>query len=287
MRHERNFWVIGGDMRLAKLAELLSEDGHTVHTFGLDRTLEPILATAENGLSGIHLADCVILPLPAIGEGGYINAPFSSTAIPLATLLGHLRPGQVVCAGKVDDDLSRLAQLHDLALWDYFTREELAVANAVPTAEGAVQIALEEMPITLHGARALVLGYGRLGKLCAHRFQAMGAKVSVGARKWEDLAWAQAYGYETERIDQIDGWLCTFDLVVNTVPARILDGPRLSDLHENCLVIDLASKPGGVDMEKAARLGVKVVWALSLPGKVAPVTSGKIIRDTVYNILRE
>ena len=80
-------------------------------------------------------------------------------------------------------------------------------ANAVPTAEGAVQIAMEELPITLHRARVLVLGFGRLGKLAAHRFAALGAKVSVAARKWADLAWAEAYGYGAERIDQLGGWL--------------------------------------------------------------------------------
>lgn len=69
--------------------------------------------------------------------------------------------------------------------------------------------------------------------------------------------------------------------------ARVLDRARLADLDEGTLVIDLASKPGGVDFEGAAQLGVKVIWALSLPGKVAPVTSGKIIRDTIYHILGE
>ena len=71
------------------------------------------------------------------------------------------------------------------------------------------------------------------------------------------------------------------------MPARVLDRARLADLDEGCLVIDLASKPGGVDFEGAAQLGVKVIWALSLPGKVAPVTSGKIICDTIYHMLQE
>lgn len=42
------------------------------------------------------------------------------------------------------------------------------VANAVPTAEGAVQVAMEELPFTLHSARVLILGFGRVGKLTAH-----------------------------------------------------------------------------------------------------------------------
>ena len=159
--------------------------------------------------------------------------------------------------------------------------------NATPTAEGAIQIAMEELPITLHGARVLVLGFGRVAKLVAHRFDALGARVSVAARKCADLAWAEAYGYGAEPLAKLDGWLCAYDLVINTVPQRVLDRSRLQDLRPGCLVVDLASKPGGVDFEAAAALGVKAIWALSLPGKVAPVTSGKIIRDTIYNILTE
>ena len=150
-----------------------------------------------------------------------------------------------------------------------------------------MQIAMEELPVTLHGARVLVLGFGRLGKLTAHRLHALGSHVSVAARKWSDLAWAEAYGYTPEHIEHLDGFLCPYDLVVNTVPVRVLDATRLADLRPGCLVIDLASKPGGVDLEAASALGVRVIWALSIPGKVAPVTAGKIIRDTIYHILNE
>lgn len=285
MRNELNVWVLGGDMRQAKLAELLSDDGHTVHTWALERAEE--IASPEPELTEVHRADCVVLPLPAAGEGGRLNAPLSRQRVELETVLDALRPGQVVCAGKVTPELAEMAQARKLRLFDYFEREELAVANAVPTAEGAVQIAMEELPVTIHGSRVLVLGFGRLGKLVAHRMHAMGARVSVSARKWADLAWAEAYGYTAEPMEQLDGYLCGYDLVVNTAPARVLDAGRLSELHPGCLVVDLASKPGGVDLEEAAEQGVRVIWALSLPGKVAPVTAGKIIRDTIYHILNE
>ena len=161
------------------------------------------------------------------------------------------------------------------------------IAYAFPTAEGAIQIALEEMPVTLHGSRALVIGYGRLGKALAPRLAGLGAKVSVAARKYADLAWAEGFGFGTEHTGELKGWLCGYDLVVNTVPVRVLREAELADLKPGCLVIDLASKPGGVDFDAAARLGVKAFWALSLPGKVAPVTAGKSIKTTIYNILTE
>ena len=160
-------------------------------------------------------------------------------------------------------------------------------ADAVPTAEGAIQIALEELPITLQGARVLVIGYGRLGRTLAPRLAGLGARVSVSAHLRADLAWIEAEGYGVEHTGQLKGWLCGYDLVVNTVPARVLDEETLRDLKPGCLVIDLASKPGGVDFEAARRLGVRAIWALSLPGKTAPVTAGRAIRTAIYNILNE
>lgn len=286
MKHVLNFWVIGGDLRQIKLAELLQLDGHTVHTYALGQ-MPSAPYIQEKTLAGLELADCVVLPLPVTGDGAMLNAPLAESSHPLAQILDFLRPGQILCAGKTDPATLAMARERGLLLHDYFAREELAVANAVPTAEGAVQIAMEELPVTVHGARTLVIGYGRLGRLLAHRLSALGARVSVSARKWADLAWAEAYGYGVEQTDQLDEWLCGYDLIINTVPARVLGETQLASLKPGALVIDLASRPGGVDMEAARQLGVNVIWALSLPGKVAPVTAGKAIQTTIYNILRE
>ncbi|MEG1858549.1 MAG: dipicolinate synthase subunit DpsA, partial [Pseudoflavonifractor sp.] len=97
MRNEQNFWVIGGDMRQAKLAELLCEDGHTVHTFALERAPELAGVLAEEDLHEACLADCVVLPLPVEGEGSLLNAPLAAGRHPLAEICAALRPGQVLC----------------------------------------------------------------------------------------------------------------------------------------------------------------------------------------------
>ena len=284
MRERLNFWVIGGDPRQSTLARALSEDGHTVHTYALERGVEGSL-WAES-LSGAAIADCVVLPLPA-ADGEYLNAPLSDRRVALSEVLEALRPGQLLCAGRVTPALREGAEGRGLRLIDYFAREELAVANAVPTSEGAIQIAMEELPVTLHGARVLVIGAGRLGKVLCQQLKGLGANVSLAARKFSDLAWAQVWGCGAERSDQLSGWLCAYDLILNTVPAPILGREELSDLKPGCLIIDLASKPGGVDFSAASDLGVKVIWALSLPGKTAPVTAGLAIKTAIYNILTE
>lgn len=120
--------------------------------------------------------------------------------------------------------------------------------HTVPTAEGAIQVAMENMDTTLHGSRALVIGFGRVGKLTAHRLQSLGARVTVAARKCEDWAWAQAYGYGTEDSMRLEYWMGGFDLIVNTVPAKILNRAHLERVQPGAFIIDLASLPGGVDV---------------------------------------
>lgn len=286
MKNTLNIWVIGGDLRQSKLARLLLLDGHTVHTYALEQAAETADLCQET-LTGVELADCVVLPLPAAGEEAALNAPLSGESHPLMKILDALRPDQILCAGKVDANTLATARERGLRVFDYFAREELAIANAVPTAEGAIQLAMEELPVTIHGTRSLVIGCGRLGRLLAPRLAALGSRVSVSARKWADLAWAEASGFGAEQTGQLDEWLCGYDLIVNTVPALVLGEAQLAALKPEALVIDLASKPGGVDMEAARRLGVRASWALSLPGKVAPVTAAKAIQTTIYNILRE
>ncbi len=131
MKRALNFWVIGGDLRQAALARQLAEDGHAVHAFALERA-EGL--QCEAGLTEIGRADCVVLPLPAAGERGHLNAPLSEEQYPIAWVLDFLEAGQLVCAGMVRADLRKLAEQRGLALYDYFAREELAVANAVPAA---------------------------------------------------------------------------------------------------------------------------------------------------------
>ena len=287
LKRERNIWVVGGDLRQVKLAELLSDDGHWVQTYAMEHRPDTDLLSGSDTLRGIGEADCVILPLPMTRENGILNAPFSDQKVPVRTILDQLKPGQFICAGQVGTSIGDYAKGRNLVIHDYFAREELAIMNAVPTVEGALQIAMEELPTTLYGTRVLVIGFGRLGKLLAHRLRGLGAKVTVSARKYSDLAWIECYGYCSEHTDQLDGWLGGYRLVINTVPAMVLDRVRLNDLDEDALVIDLASQPGGVDYEAAGELGIKALHALSLPGKVAPVTSGRIIRDTIRHMWQE
>lgn len=161
------------------------------------------------------------------------------------------------------------------------------IVNALPTAEGAIALAIEATDRTIHGSRCLVTGCGRIGRLLAQRLQALGAQVTVSARRYGDLAWASVWGYACLHTGQLSGHLEGFDMIFNTVPALLFDASLLRQLREDCFLLDLASAPGGVDLEAAGRLRRRVRNAPGLPGKTAPRTAAAAIRDSIYHILEE
>lgn len=273
------FGVIGGDRRQAELARLLEHDGKQVVTFGLE-------LWRGNGSTLVEAAkaDCILLPLPLCKKPDMLNS--TGETVTTAEVFGLLHPEQLIFAGQVKPAQGLEAERRGLRLTDYLAREELAAANAIPTAEGAIQIAMEQLPVTLNGTEALVLGFGRIGKLLAQRLLGLGVRVTVAARKCEDRVWAEALGCKTVHSENLDGRLSRFQVIFNTVPSLLLNGLLLSQLREDCLCIDLASQDG-LDYSAADELHIQALRAKGLPGKVAPVTAAAAIRDTIYHILEE
>lgn len=275
--------VIGGDLRQLTTAQLLKKDGFDVILYGFDNECESTDEIKKQALQ----ADVVILPLPVSFDGEYINAPFSSKKITVKEIAEDISSVSVVFGGQMRRDLCETLEKRKIKYRDYLKREELAIRNAVPTAEGAIQLAIAETPITLHGSKCLVTGYGRIGKILSKMLCGMGARTSVEARKYADLALIEGHGCNALSLGELPHYIGKFDIIFNTIPSLIFDRELLSKVKKDALIIDLASKPGGIDFNSAKDLGLHVIWALSLPGRIAPVSAGIIIKDTITNMLNE
>jgi len=282
------FTIIGGDIRNIKLANFIAQDGYKVDIYGFNNaSFDTGLPESPDMNTAVGEADIVIGPLPCSNDNETINAPFHQGKIYINEIFQSMKKKQIFIAGRVSRKIQHLAQLYNVNTIDVLEREDMAVLNAIPTAEGAIQIAMEEMAITLHDSVCLILGFGRIGKILAKMLSALGADVYVEARKFSDIAWIKSYGYKPVLLDNIDNIIPQADAIFNTIPSIILNESKLKLLSKDCLIIDLASKPGGVNFDKAKEIGVKAIWALSLPGKVAPITAAKFIKETVFNIIGE
>ncbi len=275
----KSICVLGGDLRQATVKKLLEEENFKVSAIGISEE--------ETPLDEMKKADILILPIPVSADGITLNAPFAKSKIMLSDVIERIDKNCLVLGAKMPKDAENTLKSRGIPYIDYFEREELIIQNSIPTAEGVIEIALSEMPITLFESRVLVIGYGRVGKVIAEKFAALGSSVTVSARKCSDFAWIKEKGLRAVHTDSLENEVSEFDLVINTVPAEVLGENVLKNIRNDALILDVASKPGGVDFEAAKRLGKNVIWALSLPGKTAPITSGKIIKETIMNILSE
>lgn len=278
-----NFLFLGGDLRFIYAAERLNKK-YDISVYGFDERIEPCGVPV---LKELQKCGNLVLPLPASYDSENITAPYFSKKLPLSLVPKAVEKGGTVYCGKATPALREICEENGLKLVDYFEREELIVMNAVPTAEGALEIIMRESPTTIMGMKILITGYGRIAKVLAKYLVALGAKVTVCARRYSDLSWAEIAGCSSIHLSKLDSVLPQFDTIVNTVPAPLFDRERLLAIKNECLVVDLASKTSVSDMELAKNVGVKVIWALSLPGKVAPITAGQIIASAILNIIAE
>lgn len=284
------FGIIGGDLRIVKLAEMLAKENNTIYVYGLEKSEDiknnPKIIQCDTIKKAVQEVEIVIGPIPFSSNGNTINTPFSEKQITIREMMDIIN-SKILIAGGITPEVYNMAKDEYIEIIDIMKREELAVLNTIATAEGTIQIAIENTNRILHGSEVLILGFGRIGKVLARKLAGLSAKVTCAARKDEDLAWIQAYGHKATNINTIGENLKKYDLIINTVPHMILNEQRLENVKQECLLIDLASNPGGIDKKAVKDKKLKFVWALSLPGKVAPLTSAEFIKDTINNIIKE
>ena len=284
------FAIIGGDLRTIKLDEMLAKDENDIYIYGLEKAEElknkSNIITCDTIKKTVEDAEIVIGPIPFSSNGTTINSPFGDKETTIREMM-HVINAKVLIAGGITPEVYDLANDEYIEIVDIMKREELAVLNTIATAEGTIQIAIENTNKILHGSEVLILGFGRTGKVLARKLAGLAVKVTCAARKDEDLAWIQAYGHKATNINALGENLSEFDIIINTVPHMILTEEKLGYVKQECLLIDLASNPGGIDKKAVKDKNLKFAWALSLPGKVAPTTSAEFIKETIYNIIKE
>ena len=288
-----NFAIIGGDLRIIKLAQMLAKDGNKIFTYGLEKAEglnKDNIKLCSSLNEAIENSEVIIGPIPFSNNAKEINNPFSDENISIKNII-HNANGRILIAGAIGENVYEMQKNEDeecLEIVDVMKKEELAVLNTISTAEGTIELMIENTNKIIHGAKVLILGFGRVAKTLADKLSALSLEVTCAARKDEDIAWIKTYGYQAININELEkNQLDKYDFIINTVPQLIVTKEIIKRLKKDCLIIDLASKPGGIDREEAKKESKKYIWALALPGKVAPSTTAQIIKETVYNILRK
>ena len=257
--------IIGGDGRLKILKENLKSQGYQVDSLGL----------YENDNGDITTSNIIILPVPTTKDGINIFTPLTKRIIPLSLIEENINPNQLIlCCNYTFENKKCI---------DYGALDSYALLNAVPTAEGAIEIAIENTPFTIWNSTALIIGYGRVGKILADRLKKLGCDVTITARKPSDLALAEAFGFKYINTEHLNLKPLNYNLILNTVDVKVIKDTYLKNIKCD-LIIDLSTF-GGLDLDIVSEYGIKTIKAPGLPGKIAPQTAAEILSKTVTHII--
>ena len=262
----------------------------TIHTLELLSCAPPDFTLRVHCSKGTYVRTLCHDLGAALGTGGCMaalrrtaaGAYTAAQAVPLADILDAAEPGALICGGMLDP-AEALLQARGISFYDYAKDEALLLQNAELTAEAALALLLERLPGPLAGSRILLCGFGRIGKLLARKLKALGADVTVSARKAQALELARILGYRRVTAGSWADAPAQYDGIVNTVPAPIIGPAQLPCIRRDCVLLELASLPGGFCAEAQALPGYCA--ARGLPGKYAPEAAAAIIRSAIFRNL--
>lgn len=284
-----NFSVIGGDLRLCSLAQMLAKDKNNVSVFAMENSKEIMenktIKKCESIEEAIEESKIIIGSIPFLKSNGEMYTSFSAKIIRVEDFTKKKYKDKLFIAGNISNSAKEKLEGSYEKVIDLMKQEELVILNTIATAEGAIDVAIQNTNTIIHGSNVLILGFGRVAKEVATKFHGLSAKVTCAARKTTDLAWIKTLGYDAVNINELGEDLKKYDIIINTVPQMIIEKENMQFMKQEVLLIDLASSPGGINIEDAKQMNLKFVWALALPGKIAPVTSAKFIKETIYNLI--
>ena len=245
------FGIIGDDVRMKYLFEGLKKDGYTAR-----------FAEGDGAKEVIADSDIIVLP---VNKFGLLALCKNKTVFGGFTSAYDLPTGAVV--------------------YNYLNNKVYTVKNALATAEGAVFVAMQNQNTLLAGKRVAVCGFGNIGKILCHKLLALGCSVTVCARSEVQRAEAENMGAEACSFGALP--LFKPSIIFNSVPAPVLDSAILGALCSDTLIIELASAPGGVDVNYADAHGICIIKAGGLPAKYCPQFAGEVLKNTVLSMLEE
>jgi dipicolinate synthase subunit A len=280
--------VLGGDKRELLVMGALLARGWRVAAYGRPAAVLPAgveyCAQAALALNG---AAAAILPAPPLKDGGRLyNAEGLELAL-AAEVFACLPAGAPLLAGVISPWLRQVGAAYELRLIETLELDEIALPFAIATAEGALAVALSAGEGVLAQQRALIIGYGRIGRALAPRLRGLEMEVLVANRGAQRLEQAAAEGFATVSWPSWPAAAPGCAFIFNTAPHMLLDAGVLPLLKQGTVIIDLAAAPGGADFALAHKLGIQAQLASGLPGKYAPRFAGAVMADIYPRLLQQ
>lgn len=280
--------IIGGDLRQVYMSDILVQKGWNVITYGLNRkNPDEKCKKAKSLKDAMNEGNIIIGPVPVTRDKLHVYSKEGKKDLKITALTDELHKGQIFIGGNIPSSIASICREKEILYYDFMKDDEVAILNSIATAEGTIVEAIRHSTINLHNSRCLILGYGRCATVLAKKLSGLDVKVSICARKSENLASALSFGYEAISFSHLKEYISGFDYIINTVPSIVLTKELLMLVSPGVTIIDIASAPGGLDYDYVKENNLNAHLCLSLPGKAAPKASANILVDAVFKIIKK
>lgn len=263
----RELFFAGGDKRRLYTERYFANRGYD--TVSYEKNPEEFLKKLESKNA------VVILPLPFTRDGESVNPADSGKMLKISELLSKLKKGDKVIGGMLSEDFKSALSAIGAQGLEYYC-EELISENAELTADAVFEV-LKEQNIDIFNMKTAITGFGRTAKAIAERFDGKKLDFTVTARSSSAENDAVSRNYKYVKLSDFTQEIQEFDVIINTVPALILNESLLKKAKSSLIIVDIASAPFGVEKTTAQALNIKLIRALGLPGKYYPEKAGELI----------
>lgn len=229
----------------------------------------------------LHQSDERMLYLDSMLADARFSIPthiFAPNILIDAHALSNVEDGAKVYCGRVLDEALALANSRDINLVDYSKNERFQAINSRLTAEGTLALIIKLSPKALADLHILIMGFGRTGSAMARLLDRLDSIIDIATNT--SLRPSHAFARKVVPLNGFD--FKDYDVVINTVPSAIVSDKELMSMSEDCIYIDLASKPA-INLDYAKYLGINAGIYPALPARYSPFSSALAL----YNVIIE
>ncbi len=278
--------ILGGDLRQCHSAEYLHSCGWDVTCFNTpDFPYHSGITVEETLPQALAQADTVLLPTPLSKDGIHLfQADSQRPPCPLEEVWEHVNPKQAIAAHSLSKEQTALLGKKGCKVFQFAKLPVFARENALLTAEGLLSELIRYTPFSLSSARVLLLGYGCCGSAIGTLLHPLCRSIYVLEQDLEKQALAEKKGICPIQKEDFPMVLPHCSLVINTIPAAVLEKEWIQELPGSCHIFDIASSPFGFEDRLTEDFLLPYFRLPGLPGRFSPESSGQAIGKIIERI---
>lgn len=278
--------ILGGDLRQCYAAEYLLQAGWQVTCFHTpDFPWSAEISFADSISQALAASDLILMPAPLSKDGLHLFQTCSDPSPCLLTeLWSALPPGKILAVHNLPKETEQELTKKGCPIFSFSQSPVFSTENALLTAEGLLAEVVRYTPFSLSSANVLLLGYGRCGSAIGTLLHPICRSLSLLEQDEQKRSQAEKKGLCPVASEDFPKVLPTCSLVINTIPAQILEPGQIQLLSDDCHIFDIASAPFGFPADLTEQYLLPYFRLPGLPGRFSPITSGQLIGKIIERI---